>query len=388
MIRSKHLGFLLFASMMVIFFVIPGMDGIQKPFRIALCLTFPVIYFALLLKKEISYKTLITVAGATILLALMAARGTIQSSFINAWLCLFGLLCLNYLLFDLNKVRKENLRYLYILAAVSMLVQFLLFTHQDGRPKLAYELNLTGAYLFLFFVAADILDNKWGKYLVIALSLFLLSRLLIFSIALYYLVKYGKRYFSGLIAKLNATWMVLGSFVFVSILSLWYTSNIRSTISYESGIHRVVQLNDGSNQIRFRANAVVLNSLIETPTDPQLLLGYGPIENYLKAKKFQWMPHNELLDAIAQFGLLTVIFFSLFTLPAFNRLVSFANLEYFVPILFFTLILWVRYLLVPSPEMLFILFLLSIAGKENNRLDVSQNDKVFQSSSLGNPSRK
>lgn len=364
MIRSRYLGYLLFACMMVVFFVIPGLDGIQKPFRIILCLTFPVIYFALLLKKEISYRTLIPVAGATLLLALMAARGTLQSSYINAWLCLFGLLCLNHLLFDLTSERKKNIRYLYILAALSMLLQFLVFTHQDGRPKLAYELNLTGAYLFLFFIAADILDNKWGKYLVIALSLFLLSRLLIFSILLYYLVKYGKKYFTLLITRLSATWMVLGSFVFVSLFSLWYTSNMRSTISYETGIHRVVHLNDGSNKLRFEANSLVLNNVFKEPLNPQVLFGYGAVQNFQKVEKSIVIPHNELFDSIVEFGLLAVIFFSLFSLSAFNRLVSFANLEYFIPILFFTLILWVRYLLVPSPEMLFILLLLNIAANK------------------------
>jgi len=156
--------------------------------------------------------------------------------------------------------------------------------------------------------------------------------------------------------------MALGCFVFVSLLSIWYTSNIRSTISYETGIHRIVQLNDGSNQLRFKANGLVLNSLIDSPTDPQLIFGFGPIQNFLKAKKIPVMPHNELFDAIVQFGWLTVIFFAFFTLPAYNRLVSFANLEYFVPILFFPLTLWLRYLLVPSLEMLFILFLHHIAN--------------------------
>ena len=49
----------------------------------------------------------------------------------------------------------------------------------------------------LLFIAADILGNKWVKLLVMALSLFILSRLLIFSIVIYYLVKYGKGYFQS-----------------------------------------------------------------------------------------------------------------------------------------------------------------------------------------------
>ncbi len=370
MIRSRHLGFLLLVIMLVIFFVIPGYEGVQKPFRIALCLSFPVIYFSLLIKKEISYNTLFPIAGATLLLSMMAFRGTLQSSFINAWLCLFGLLCMDHLYFELTKERKENLRYIYLIAVVSILLQFLIFTNQDGRPKLAYEHNLSGAYLFLLFIAADILGSKYGKLLVIALSLFLLSRLLIFSIVIYYIVKYGKKYFPIIISKLNAVWMTLACFAFVSLFSIWYSHNRQPTITYETGVHRIVHLNDGSNELRFKANALVLSTIFTMPLEPLILLGYGPIQNFQLAKKSPIMPHNELFYSIVEFGLLAVIFFSLFALSAFNKLVSYSNLEYFIPLLFYTSILWVRYLLVPSLEMLFILFLLNIASKEYKLLKV------------------
>ena len=369
MIRSQHLGFLLFAFMMVTFFVIPEYEGIQKPFRVILCLFFPVIYFALLIKKEISYHTLIPVAGATLLMGLMAVRGTLQSSYINAWLCLFGLLCLNVLLFELTKERKENLRYLYLLGVISILLQLLILSHQDGRPKLGYEINHAAAYLFLFFVAADILGNKWGKLVVIVISLFILSRLLIFSILIYFAVKYGKNYFSKLIARLNATKMVLGCFVLISLLSLWYNSNMRQSISYETGMHRIIRLNDGSNQIRFRTNTLVMDGILRLPPENQALYGYGQVRNFLKAKRTIFAPHNELFYSIVEFGLIAVIFFSLFTLSAFNKLVSHENLEYFIPLLFYTLILWVKYLLIPSPEMLFILFLLNIVNTQTKQLD-------------------
>ena len=372
MIRSNYLGFLLFSLMMVIFFVIPGYEGLQKPFRIALCLSFPVIYFALLIKKEINYSTLFPLAGATLLMAFMALRGTLQSSFVNAWLSMFGLLCMNVLFFELTKERKENLRYIHLLAVLSILIQFLIFTHVDGRPRLAYEINQSGAFLFLLFIAADILGSKWVKLLVMALSIFTLSRLLIFSIVIYYLVKYGKRYFAKAIARLNAISITLTCFVTISLFSLWYTSNVHSSIYYETGFNRIIRLNDDSNQIRFRDNAMALNAIFKLPTEPQVLFGYGPAQNYLKAKKTEHIPHNELLDSIIEFGLITVIFFSFFTLPVFNKLVSFANLEYFIPLLFYTTILWVRYLLVPNPEMLFILFLLFISNTKNRQLDDPQ----------------
>jgi hypothetical protein len=102
------------------------------------------------------------------------------------------------------------------------------------------------------------------------------------------------------------------------------------------------------------------------------LLGFGPVENFIRTKDSRVMPHNELFDAIVQFGLLTVLFFAFISLPAFTRVASFANLEYLIPILFMTLILWVRFLLVPSFEMLFILFLLYIAREQDTKKAESQ----------------
>lgn len=366
MIRARHLGFLLLAIMMVIFFVIPGYEGVQKPFRIALCLSFPIIYFSLLIKKEISYNTLLPVAGVTFLLVLMAWRGTLQSSFVNAWFCLFGLLCIKHLYFDLTKERKENLCYIFLMAVISILLQFLLFRYEDGRPNLAYQFNLSGAYLFLFFIVADILDYKLGKLLVFGLSLLMVSRLLIASIVIFYLVRFGKKYFTKIIVRINAITITLICFALFSIFSIWYTSQVRSVISYESGYRRIIRLNDGSNGLRFSANTVVLKSIFTLSPNPNVIFGYGSVENFVKEKKIPKMPHNELFDAIVEFGLLSVFFFSMITLPAFNRIVSFANLEYFIPILFSTLILWVRYLLIPNPDMLFILLLLFIAGQKNN----------------------
>jgi hypothetical protein len=348
--------------MMVIFFVIPDFEGLQKPFRVLLCLSFPIIYFALLIKKEISYLTLIPVIGTALLIALMAYRGILQSSFVNAWLCLFGVLCLNVLLFDLTKERKENLRYIFILAAISILVQFLIFKSNDGRPRMAYEINHSGAFLFLFFMAAEILGFRWGKLLVVVLSLFLLSRLLVFSIAIYYLIKFGKKYFSKAISKLNATWIALACFAFVSLFSFWYTYNIESKTVFEQGINRIVVINDDSSRDRFKNNTLALKEVFTLPPKPEALLGYGPVQNFIKATGASHMLHNELFDSIVQFGLLAVIFLAIFTLSAFNRLVSFTNVEYFVSLLFYSSILWVKYFLIPSPEMLFILFLLFIAN--------------------------
>lgn len=366
MIRSGYVGFLVFVSMMIIFFILPNPEGLQKPFRVLLGLSFMIIYFALLIKKEISPKTLWPLVIGGILLLTMIYRGTIQTSFINAYLCLFGLLIVPTLFFELTPIRQTNLTYIHVLCILSFIIQFLIFSSGDGRPRLAYEINLSGAYLFLFFLASDILNNKHGKLLVIALSLFTLSRLLIFSILLFYLIKLTKKYAKNWLQKQNALRIIIASYVFISFFSLWYAANIKSKIAYETGISRLATLNDGSNELRFIANTLVMATIYTRPLDAKVLLGFGPVENFIKATKGSLiMPHNELFDSIVQFGLLTVLFFAFFSLPLFNKVTSFANIEYLIPLLFYTLILWVRYLLVPSFEMLFILFLLYLVKEKH-----------------------
>lgn len=361
MIKSGYVGFLLFVSMMVIFFVLPDPEGLQKPFRVLLGLSFVVIYFALLIKKEIGRKTLWPVVIGGLLVLLMVYRGTIQTSLINAYLCLFGLICIPHLFFNLTPIRKTNLNYIHVFCILSILIQFLVFSSADGRPSLAYEINLSGAYLFLFFISSDILGNRHGKLLVIALSLFTLSRLLIFSMLLFYIVRISKKYFKSGIQKLNITRIAIASYIVISLFSLWYVANIKTEISYDTSMSRIANLNDGSNELRFLANTLVLGTVYAAPFDEKVLFGFGPVENFINATKGSLiMPHNELFDGIVQFGIITILFFALISLPIFNKVTSFANIEFLIPVLFYTLILWVRFLLVPSFEMLFILFLLYI----------------------------
>jgi hypothetical protein len=369
MIKRSYLGFLIFICMMFVFFVLPDPEGLQKPFRVFIGLAFIIIYFALLIKKEIDRKTIWTVIIGGVLVLVMIFRGTIQTSFLNAYFCLFGLLCIPHLFFKLTPVRKTNLNYVHVFCMISFVIQFLVLSSSDGRPTLAYQINLSGAYLFLFFICSDVLKNKYGKLLVIVLSLFTLSRLLIFSIILFYLIRFSKSYFKILIQKLNVTLIVIASYILISIFSLWYVVNVKSQIDYDSGINRIATLNDGSNELRFFANTLVLGTIYAAPFDTKVLFGFGPVDNFIKATKGSLvMPHNELFDSIVQFGIITVIFFSLFTLPIFNKVTSYSNIEYLIPILFHTLILWVRFLLVPSFEMLFILFLLYIVHERKHVL--------------------
>jgi hypothetical protein len=280
---------------------------------------------------------------------------------------MFGLLCIPHMFFSLTPIRRTNLNYIHVICILSLILQFFFYSSGDGRPKLAYEINLSGAYLFLFFIASDILNNKHGKLLVIVLSLFTLSRLLIFSIVLYYLIKYSKKYFKSLLKKLNAISLIIASYIFIALFSFWYVVSVKSAIDYDTSINRIATLNDGSNKLRFLANTMAIAAIYKYPLSAKTLFGSGSVENYIKESKGALIiPHNELFDAIIEFGIIMVFFFALFSFPFFNNVISYSNVEYLIPVLFYTLILWVRFILVPSFEMIFILFMLDIVNKQRS----------------------
>lgn len=215
--KRSYVGFLVFVSLLLIFYILPDPEGLQKPFRILLATVFAVIYVAQLIKREISLNTLYTVLAAGALLVVAMQRGTAQTSFVNASLCLFGILCLPSIIFKIDEIRRTNLIYIHTLCLISIIIQFLIFSSHDGRPTLAYEINLSGAYLFLFFLFSDALKLKHGKIAVIFLSLLTLSRLLIFSIALFYLIRFLKIHFKSRFFKINVTLIVISSYILISI---------------------------------------------------------------------------------------------------------------------------------------------------------------------------
>ena len=198
--RGSYVGFLIFVSLLIIFFIIPDPEGLQKPFRILVAAAFVAIYVAQLIKKEISYKSLIPVICVATLLVVMINRGTIQTSYVNASLCFFGILCFPSVTFKLDEIRRTNLIYIHTLCLISIILQFLIFSSKDGRPTLAYEINLSGAYLFLFFLFSDVLKLRHGKIIVIFLSLLTLSRLLIFSILTFLSCQVSQTIFKTLVS--------------------------------------------------------------------------------------------------------------------------------------------------------------------------------------------
>ena len=315
--QFDRIGFLLFTLLIATFFVLPDPQTIQKPFRIGVGFFFALLFLTLIINQQVRLKILVPILISGAIVAYMAHRGTLQSSFINAWLCFIGILLFPKILFKLTPNKIFSLHLIHFIAMASIILQFFYFSSADGRPSMGYEINLSGAYLFLFFLLSDVLDRKDGKILVIGLSFFLLSRLLLFSILLFYIIKIAMPYFSNLKIRLKFSIIAIITYIFLAIFSVWYVANIQSTVSYDTGISRLLHLNDGSNQWRFFTNTLVMAKMALAPLDPNVLFGFGPIENFLKGTKGSlMMPHNELFDAIAEFGIVSVIFFCIFHIQA------------------------------------------------------------------------
>lgn len=366
-VSPDKLGFFLFALLTSVFFIVPDPEVTQKPFRVGIALLFMLVFANLLIYQQIRLRSLVPIIGAILLMGIMIVRGTIQTSFVNATLCLIGLIIFPLIKFELTENRRFNLNLLYFISMASIIVQFLSYSSTDGRPSMGYELNLSGAYLFLFFLLADILDRKDGKILVITLSFLLLSRLLIFCLLLFYLIRLTKKFIPPAMRRVRFYLIAFAGYLFISAFSVWYVATIKSRVSYDSGISRIATLNDGSNQLRFLANTLVMARIYTAPTSESTLFGFGAIDKYLSSTKgTSVMPHNELYDAIVQFGLITIFFFAFITLSIYNKLAHFLNLEFILPLLFYTMILWVRFFLVPSFEMIFIFFMLHMVNMKHS----------------------
>jgi hypothetical protein len=348
-------------ALQVVFFVLP--EVVQKPFRICIGLLFLIIYVTLLIKKQVKLSSLLLMSGLIITGFLIFLNGTLETAYINSLLCAAGFFVLNEIKFEIDPLREKNLNILFYICCLSIIIQFLIFRH-NGRPKLSYEINLSGAYLFLFFLLSDALGKKSGKFLVIILSLLILSRLLIFSILLFYLARYLKKLFRPI--KLNYVLIMVCAYLFISLFSVWFVMNNKPVISYDEKITRVTTLNDNSNYLRFATNSKILLNI--ATRDKNLVLGYGnPLNSKAYFKQFFIMPHNELFDFLIEFGLVALILFIIISTPVYSKVFNYENLEYFLPLILYTLLLWFRVLLIPSFEAIFVLLILNFRTKITGR---------------------
>ena len=155
------------------------------------------------------------------------------------------------------------------------------------------------------------------------------------------------------------------------IFSFFYIQSNKFSIGYENDISRVINLNDNSNLIRFKINIAII--LTKFSFNNSFLWGHGDIlKNFKYLNTYYVIPHNELLYTLLRFGLIRTIFFSYFIFSIYKKYINKSNLEYFISLLFYTLFLWVDFLILPSLEIIFIFFLFSSSYfKPNERNNFS-----------------
>lgn len=296
-------------------------------------------------------------------LVIISLHGSFQSSIINIFLSTFFIVIIEPLYKKFTRHQIRIAKRIVNICIVAMILQLSFFTAVDGRPRLGYELNWSGAYLFLFFLYNDILNIKIGKIFVCAASMVLLSRLLILSILLFYLFKLIKRLFQ----KAKIHWGIVYLFILVGYLyaNVWMLVNVEFGAD-SADKDRVTSLADGSNQSRFLVNTNILEGIF-IDKDPRFIWGYGEISGGVSREygyNYHLMPHNEFLDSIAEFGYISTFVFLLFSISLYNKYFSWRLYDYYIPLLVYTMILWARFMVVPSPEMAFIIFLIIAKSKE------------------------
>lgn len=354
-IRPNELSFLIIQYIAFMFWGIPEM--FQKVFKInILIILFYIAVTHAIKRRKIKANLLIPSIGI-IFLSLSSYFGGVQTSCINIALSFFIIPLCSDVISAFTDKQKKKARLFAVILCLCMTIQLLIFRSDDGRPNLGYELNWSAAYLFLFFIYSDYIKFKCGKIFVICASLLLLSRLLILSIILYYVVSIIIRLLPENF-RLNWGLFEIITYIAFFLFNAYFLLNVEKGDSYDTSINRVSSVNDGSNMLRFTININVISNL---PSDDKFLFGYGQISKGASAHYsniYTLMPHNELLDGIAEFGYIFVIFSWIFSTYYFSKLFKPYNYPFLIPLLIYTLILWARFLIIPSIEMFFIYYIL------------------------------
>lgn len=360
-ILQKKLYFYIIQFIAIIIWAVPM---IQKPLKVALLLFlfYLSIYFALKLRKVLTNIIIPTIG--CFLLFLSGYNGGYQSSLINIALSFYIIPLCPIIVKPFTPKQICIAKKIASFICICMFIQLCIY-QVEGRPSLAYEINLGAAYLFLFFIYSKYIKFKIGQIFVIIASLLILSRLLIFAILLYYIANYGTKLLPQNF-KLNWRFVQTISYILFFVFNVFFLTNFTQGEAYDNSINRVSNLNDGSNMLRFRINIKILDGLF---SDKQLKFGYGQItaghsDSY--TQYYENMPHNELLDGIAEFGYIFMIFSWLFSSYYLSKVFVKINYKLFFPLLLYTLILWVRFLIIPSLEMFLIYSILIMNKNEKN----------------------
>lgn len=357
-----NIGFAIFQVQVIIAFILP--EIVQKPFKILLGVGYFTLFILLLIEKEIKPTRIIPAFLVLLFSVIVIMHGAYQSSLVNAIFSTFGLLIVRKLGFEFTEKKMEFARIVYWVALGSIILQLLFYRYDDGRPKLGYEINLSAAFLFLFFLYSDYLKIRIGKVFIILVSLVVLSRLLILAILLHYLMRF-LRTVVKVDFKLNFPLVALIAYTAFLSFNAWFLLNVEKGDSYNSSAGRVTELNDGSNMLRFIGNLAIIYGLVDEK-DPNLKWGYGNVtdKDNKYSKSYLVMPHNELLTSVAEYGYMLTIVFVLLSFSVSSPFFKFSNFDYFIPLFVYTLILWVRFMVIPSFEMVFIIFLFMLKDQD------------------------
>lgn len=366
----------IFYSLIVIFFILP--EPLQKIFRIGLGVFFLYYAYTLIYNRKISFYNIVKIHLLIIVILLVILKGGYQTSIINILLCVFGVFVIKDS--TIYNYKDERIfKYLYYLSIFSMILQLLFFRSQDGRPNLSYEINLSGAYLFLFFLLSVITKKRIGELFVIAASFLLLSRLLIFAIALYYVFILIRNIIPKTIFKISFKYVYSLLVVVFFIFNFWFLLNVTIESAYKSDASRVTELNDGSNKLRFLINSKVIMGLF-IEKDEKFKFGYGQVSKGLSeeySSKYTLMPHNELLVSVVEFGYVFTIICFIFVFPIYNTFFNRKGVAILMPLFLYSLILWVRFFIIPSFEMIFILYLLKINSLKDEKNSIFSSQHTF-----------
>lgn len=370
--RSTNSFFIFIQCWALVFWMLP--EPVQKPFRILLLL----YALFLFLRKHVSYRRRLYFAIVIIVLTIISLNGSFQTPIINILLSCAGVLVFPYFYKPFSKKQNTTAKKIAFLCCLSMFLQLMFFRY-EGRPKLSYEMNWGAAYLFLFFLYCDIINFKWGKLFVILASSVMLSRLLILALLLYYLLLFLK----PIIPNLKLSWPLFYAVLFslFIIMNTWFLLNYGDVSDNEEGRSRVTNVVDGSNVLRFIANTAIIDGLF-IDFDNKLIYGYGSIasiDNVDYYSTYRIMPHNEVLDAVAEFGIVTTLILAFASMKRFNRLFTKDVYHIFAPVFTYSMILWARFLIIPSPEMIMLLFILY---SKHNYYNTINNEVVNNSKRL------
>ena len=360
MVKIKNISFYLLGFLLFIFFCIP--EFLQIPFKLICLILYNYILF-LAYKKYIPIFILFIIGCAVYVISKLYLD-SFDTSLLLVILSILPVIYFHKFNVYLDQNRKKKLKKYCSICLVFIIAQLAIFRY-NGRPTLSYEINQSGSFLFLFYLLCDLCKFRLGKIVVWISSFLLLSSLLILALICVAILPWLKKFFFKTKKKFPYKKYLIFLSIITILFSFWYTINMVGNIGGGGdSINRLTTINDGSNFVRFSINTKIITSLF-SGNDILYFSGYGDLgANEEYGAEFGLMPHNEFLKSIAQFGLIFSLILFYISSRNYTKLCTYHVIEYIIPIILYTLILWVRFCIVPSLEMLLIFYILKFKNDD------------------------